>query len=448
MAAISQSLLAVILLTCRPPAPISRAQADGGGALAFDGPLQLLVGPAAASPAASPSAASTGAVPVGPLLTRLAVVRGCSDASWLSHTPGRFVALLENGTACQLFDGATGAALSPSMGLSTPLRRTWALGRACLDAPAAKTGMLLHATKPVTEAAALAHAASAAASRRGRGFATNPGLDEAAAAACGGDEGLVELLGYSHVRDPNLNLQDERLLVLGPGERVIDVVEQTLDAPTPVPAPPAPAARSLVFASGGGAPESGLPLLAVLTSRRVLVANTDLVLVAARPHGPPQAQAEAFSSPSPRVLSVAWLAGVVVCLRQDGGVDYLTPFGQGDGSGGESAVRRRKGEACAWAPPPVRPLLSLSPAHALLGAGGACLAAVLPDRLLFLANPARQPTLYNPGGGGLGKAGRAGDVGGFAALHAAALPVEPLVVALAANAQQDDRRWALLEGAL
>jgi len=67
--------------------------------------LQLLVGPAAASPAASPSAASTGAVPVGPLLTRLAVVRGCSDASWLSHTPGRFVALLENGTACQLFDG-------------------------------------------------------------------------------------------------------------------------------------------------------------------------------------------------------------------------------------------------------------------------------------------------------------------------------------------------------
>ena len=66
--------------------------------------LQLLVGPAAASPAAS-AAASTGAVPVGPLLTRLAVVRGCSDASWLSHTPDRFVALLENGTACQLFDG-------------------------------------------------------------------------------------------------------------------------------------------------------------------------------------------------------------------------------------------------------------------------------------------------------------------------------------------------------
>ncbi len=66
--------------------------------------LKLWVGLAAASPAAS-AAASTGAVPVGPLLTRLAVVRGCSDASWLSHTPGRFVALLENGTACQLFDG-------------------------------------------------------------------------------------------------------------------------------------------------------------------------------------------------------------------------------------------------------------------------------------------------------------------------------------------------------
>ena len=102
------------------------------------------------------------------------------------------------------------------MGLSTPLRRTWALGRACLDAPAAKTGMLLHATKPVPEATALAHAASAAASRRGRGFATNPGLDEeAAAAACGVDEGLVELLGYSHVRDPNLNLQDERCVQRG-----------------------------------------------------------------------------------------------------------------------------------------------------------------------------------------------------------------------------------------
>jgi len=188
--------------------------------------------------------------------------------------------------------------------------------------------------------------------------------------------------------------------------------------------------------------------LAVLTSRRVLVANTDLVLVAARPHGPPQAQAEAFSSPSPRVLSVAWLAGVVVCLRQDGGVDYLTPFGQGDGSGGESAVRRRKGEACAWAPPPVRPLLSLSPAHALLGAGGACLAAVLPDRLLFLANPARQPTLYNPGGGGLGKAGRAGTWAASRLYTRPLFPLEPLVVALAANAQQDDRRWALFEGAL
>jgi hypothetical protein len=129
-----------------------------------------------------------------------------------------------------------------------------------------------------------------------------------------------------------------------------------------------------------------LPLLALLTTERLLVVNTNLVVVA---------RCEAGGR---ALLSVAWLGSCVLALADSGQVLYWPALGAASRGGALLA----------------RPLLAFAPAAV---AGGA-FAAVLPDRLVLVAVPSRpdgrppRPRLYTR----------------------PLLPLEPLLVGLAVAA--------------
>lgn len=98
------------------------------------------------------------------------------------------------------------------------------------------------------------------------------------------------MVGYSSGQEPNLCVEaGSRLFRLGPGERLIDLLEQPLDPPSApagnadVGAGAAAAAAeakwgcAAAWACHGRASARGLPLVALLTTQRVVVLNTDLV---------------------------------------------------------------------------------------------------------------------------------------------------------------------------
>ena len=386
--------------------------------------LQLLV--RTTSNSSSSSSAS-------PFSTRLALLDGCVDASWLKHAPSRFVALLRAGSEVQLFDGTSGAAVSGAIALRTPVCRTWALGPALVGS--AGTGMLLHAAF-APAAAAAGHVEAAATARRKLNLETNDRHynawgddgDVAAAAARGewGGAGMwgwaptraremplssegsttgsrgpeqqgsmssssgvdwVQLLGYSHTRDPNLAISDSRVLALHVGERLVEVLEQPLGAPQassedewghallwadpPQPSTTAAGAAGSTNAASDAALLPGLPLLVLHTTERLLVVNTNLVIVATCEAG------------GKAILSVAWLGATLVALTDTGEVLYWS-------------ILSANPRGCVLSP---RPLLTLAPAT-MAGGGGGAIAAVFPDRLVFVTVPLRsdgrspRPRLY------------------------------------------------------
>ena len=251
---------------------------------------------------------------------------------------------------------------------------------------------------------------------------------------------------HAQVKNPNIDQANPRALVLGPGESVTDIMIQPLDD---VAAP---------LSAGWGAAASSdgrAPMLALVTTQRILIANSALHVLCQLPVKPSAAAGAAG------VLSVAWLGSSLVLLRENGAIEYMvaqTPSihnGQASGVGVELAAAATDdaagpdatsatpltpaggdhelqgvlntmtyiSEACRvrWPMAVVRPIGSIAPLRLLTGIGGA-IVGFKADRLLFVGQGF-------PNGGP--------DGNGFKPARfytRPLLPLEPLVVGVAALA--------------
>ena len=98
----------------------------------------------------------------------------------------------------------------------------------------------------------------------------------------------MQVLAYSHARNPRINTQDNKLLRLQVGERIFDVIEQPLDLPykkADVSSESMPSwDYSLLWCHHKWEYRlmHFLPMLLIHTNYRVLIVNTDLQILACR----------------------------------------------------------------------------------------------------------------------------------------------------------------------
>ena len=385
--------------------------------------------------------------------TNLALPDCCVDAAWLNPAPGRldrFIVLDGPGFSLHLYDkggqqlkivplhGAPGQPPGPS------IYRSWACSPVLLDA--AGTGMLLHAAfLPAANAEVVVVAASSgqapslacrAGTVRSTGAASFYGIPGWSPQARGQmltrqeepiNADRVQVLAYSHARNPRINTQDNKLLRLQVGERIFDVIEQPLDLPykkADVSSESMPSwDYSLLWCHHKWEYRlmHFLPMLLIHTNYRVLIVNTDLQILACRQTNRrlPTVGSIGFDSAlrtcgSGAIISATWLGNTVVCLHDDGVVDYLLPPKASTSSNGQ-----------------VYPLLTIAPST-LLARGGATIVSIRPDRLLLVATavwrkrPMAQPRL----------------------LTRIFLPFEPLVVGLVTSLWKAEEQIGVLPQSL
>ncbi|CAM9458952.1 unnamed protein product, partial [Pylaiella littoralis] len=206
-------------------------------------------------------------------------------------------------------------------------------------------------------------------------------------------------------------------LVLEPNERVVDVKFQQL---TTVAELATWGYRRSTQTSNTTTttPSPAVPMVAVLTTRRVLIMSAARLMPVAEAWGHPPSSRSALGASgglSVSAVSLAWAGCSVVCTLEDGRVVYLNP-----GDGMKTASRRGRdqepdisGGGSSLAPSsPWRPLCSVD---RRLCAGGVGIAACLPDRLCLVV--------------------RGGAGGGIAHLVTRPFfPLEPLVAGVLASA--------------